>query len=159
MVFRLRANDGPLIVVVGSSLPSSTKKNVVKVGPPPPPPPPRINKTFWLCNHVLCAKSALTRPDHLLTTTARDLKAVALMLILDIMLSLRLYLRLTILADSLGPDLVGLIQQSRGTYIYRRVVRKANSDMSRSSQGLPIFMEGKSIHSEIVKLEERQTVK
>ena len=42
-------------------------------------------------------------------------------------------------------------QQSRGTYIYRRVVRKANSDMSRSSQGLPIFMEGKSIHSEIVK--------
>ena len=55
-------------------------------------------------------------------------------------------------------DFVGLIQQSRGTYIYRRVVRKANSDMSRSSQGLPIFTEGKSIHSEIVKLEERQTV-
>ena len=48
-------------------------------------------------------------------------------------------------------DFVGLIQQSRGTTIYRRVVRKANSDMSRSSQGLPIFMEGKSIHSEIVK--------
>ena len=46
---------------------------------------------------------------------------------------------------------VGLIQQSRGTYIYRRVVRKANSDMSRSSQGLPIFTVGKSIHSEIVK--------
>ena len=38
----------------------------------------------------------------MLTTTARDLKAVALMLILDIMLSLRLCLRLTILADS-GP--------------------------------------------------------
>ena len=88
------------------------------------------------------------------------------------MLSLRLCLRLTILADSLGPDLarqnvnvfidktvrkpicefVGLIQQSRGTYIYRRVVRKANSAMSR------IIWEGKSIHSEIVKLEERQTV-
>ena len=48
-------------------------------------------------------------------------------------------------------ELVGLIQQSRGTYIYRRVVRKANSDMSRSFQGLPIFIEGKSIHSEIVK--------
>ena len=32
------------------------------------------------------------------------------------------------------------------------VVRKANSDMSRPSQGLPMFMEGKSIHSEIVKL-------
>ena len=31
------------------------------------------------------------------------------------------------------------------------VVRKAKSDMSRSSQGLPMFMEGKSIHSEIVK--------
>ena len=31
------------------------------------------------------------------------------------------------------------------------VVRKANSDMSRSSQGLPMFMEGKSILSEIVK--------
>ena len=48
-------------------------------------------------------------------------------------------------------DFVGLIQQSRGTYIYRcGVVRKANSDMSRSSQGLSMFMEGKSTHSEIV---------
>ena len=28
------ADDGPLIVVLGSSLPSSTKKNIVKVGPP-----------------------------------------------------------------------------------------------------------------------------
>ena len=45
------------------------------------------------------------RFHHVLTTTARDLKAVALMLILDIMLSMRLCLRLTILADSLGPDL------------------------------------------------------
>ena len=35
MAFRWRAFDGPLIVVLGSSLPSSTKKNVVKVGPPP----------------------------------------------------------------------------------------------------------------------------
>ena len=39
MVFRWRAEDGPLIVVLGSSLPSSTKKkkkkkNIVKVGPP-----------------------------------------------------------------------------------------------------------------------------
>ena len=42
---------------------------------------------------------------HQRTTTAHDLKAVALMLILDIMLSFRLCLRLTILADSLGPDL------------------------------------------------------
>ena len=32
MAFRWRADDGPLIVVVESSLPSS-KKNVVKVGP------------------------------------------------------------------------------------------------------------------------------
>ena len=43
----------------------------------------------------------------MLTTTARDLKAVALMVILDIMLSLRLCLRLTILADSwaqIWPD-------------------------------------------------------
>ena len=46
-------------------------------------------------------------------------------------------------------DFVGLIQQSRDTYIYRRVVRKANSDMSRLSQGLPIFVVGKSIHSNI----------
>ena len=45
-------------------------------------------------------------------------------------------------------DFVGLIQQSRDTYIYRRVVRKANSDTL--SQGLPIFIVGKSIHSEIV---------
>ena len=91
MVFRWRANDGPLIVVIGSSLPSSTKKNRCQSWTPPhsplPPPPPRTPKTFWLCNHVLCVKSAVTRPDHLLTTTARDLKAVALMLILDIMLS------------------------------------------------------------------------
>ena len=38
-----------------------------------------------------------------------------------------------------------------GVHTSRRVVRKANSDMSRSSQGLPIFIVGKSIHSEIVK--------
>ena len=102
------------------------------------------------------------------------LTTTAVALILDIMLSLRLCLRPTIIADSLGPDqaqpnkmfnvfidktvrcagrcdFVGLIQQSRDTYIYRRVVRKANSDMSRLSQGLPIFIVGKSIHSEIVK--------
>ena len=35
MAFRWRANDGPLIVALGSSLPSSTKKIVVKVGPTP----------------------------------------------------------------------------------------------------------------------------
>ena len=35
MAFRWRADDGPLIGVLGSSLPSSTKKkNVVKVGSP-----------------------------------------------------------------------------------------------------------------------------
>ena len=39
MAFRRRADDGPLIVVLGSSLPSSIKKktkktNVVKIGPP-----------------------------------------------------------------------------------------------------------------------------
>ena len=100
------------------------------------------------------------------------LTTTAVAFILDIMLSLRLCLRPTIIADSLGPDqaqqnvnvfidktvrcagrcdFVGLIQQSRDTYIYRRVVRKANSDMSRLSQGLPIFIVGKSIHSEIVK--------
>ena len=33
LAFRWRADDGPLIVVLGSSLPSSTKKNVC-VGPP-----------------------------------------------------------------------------------------------------------------------------
>ena len=32
MAFHWRADDGPLIVVFGSSLPSSTKKNFVKVG-------------------------------------------------------------------------------------------------------------------------------
>ena len=96
----------------------------------------------------------------------------AVALILDIMLSLRLCLRPTIIAAvwaQIRPnkmfnvfidktvrcagqcDFVGLIQQSRDIYIYRRVVRKANSDMSRLSQGLPIFIVGKSIHSEIVK--------
>ena len=44
MVFRWRANDGPFIVIFGSSIPSSTKKkqnkkkqkkNVIKFGPPP----------------------------------------------------------------------------------------------------------------------------
>ena len=34
MAFRWRAGDGPLKVVHGSSLPTSTRKNVVKVGPP-----------------------------------------------------------------------------------------------------------------------------
>ena len=33
MSFRWRTDDGLLIVVFGSSLPSSTEKNVVKVGP------------------------------------------------------------------------------------------------------------------------------
>ena len=33
MAFRWRADDGPLIVVLGSCLPSSTEKNVVEVGP------------------------------------------------------------------------------------------------------------------------------
>ena len=32
--FRGRADDGPLLVVFGSSLPHYLKKNVVKVGPP-----------------------------------------------------------------------------------------------------------------------------
>ena len=34
MAFRWRADDGPLTLVSGSSLPSSNKKNFVKVGPP-----------------------------------------------------------------------------------------------------------------------------
>ena len=34
MTFRWRPDDSPLMVVLGSSLPSSTKKKVVKVGPP-----------------------------------------------------------------------------------------------------------------------------
>ena len=75
------------------------KKTLSKLDPPPPP---RTNKTFWLCNHVLCAKSAFMRRGHNVpTTTARDLKAVALKLILRH----HAVLRLTILADSLGPDL------------------------------------------------------
>ena len=53
-------NDGPLIVVFGSILPSSTKKkkekNVVKVGPP-------SGKTFWIracpLNHIICLYTAL----------------------------------------------------------------------------------------------------
>ena len=34
MAFRWQADDGPRIVIFGSSLPSSTKKNVVKVETP-----------------------------------------------------------------------------------------------------------------------------
>ena len=34
MVFRWKTDDDPLIVVLGSSLPSSTKKSNVNVGPP-----------------------------------------------------------------------------------------------------------------------------
>ena len=34
MAFRWWADDGQLIVVLGSSLPSSAKKTIVKVGPP-----------------------------------------------------------------------------------------------------------------------------
>ena len=55
-------------------------------------------------------------------------------------------------------DFVGLMQQSRGTYIYRRVVRKAHSDMSRSLFSFPIFMEENSIHSEIAKLEQELSI-
>ena len=44
---RLRADDGPLIVVFGSSLPSSTKKKHVIVDGTP------SDKTFWIlaCRH------------------------------------------------------------------------------------------------------------
>ena len=34
MAFHRRADDGALILVLGSSLPSSSKKHVIKVGPP-----------------------------------------------------------------------------------------------------------------------------
>ena len=71
---------------------------------------------------------------HVLTTTARVLKAVAL--ILDIMLSLRLCLRLTILADSLDPDLT-----RQNVYVFidktvRCAGRSANSLVSYSNVGV-----------------------
>ena len=57
---RWQANDGPLLVVLGSSLSSSTKKNVVKAAPPPPcfhvPRPPRANNNsggFDLRHHAV----------------------------------------------------------------------------------------------------------
>ena len=80
----------PAFVVFGSSLPSSTKKNVVKVGPPPLP---RTKFSGWVIMFYVRSQG-----HHVLTTTA-------VALILDIMLSLRLCLRPTIIADSLGPDL------------------------------------------------------
>ena len=33
MVLRCRADDGPILVVIGSSLPSSAKKNIVRGTP------------------------------------------------------------------------------------------------------------------------------
>ena len=93
MVFRWRANDWQHIVVFGSSLPSSTKKRCQSWTP--------SDKTLWIraCRWAImfyvrsplsCAMATMCYPT-LKTTTARGLKAVAL--ILDIMLSLRLRLR------------------------------------------------------------------
>ena len=49
MAFRWWADDGPLIVVFGSSLPSSTiKKNVVNAGPP-------LTKLFWIRAWSCCS--------------------------------------------------------------------------------------------------------
>ena len=89
---RCWANDGLHIVVFGSSLPSSPKRNGQSWTP--------SDKTFWIraCSWAImfyvrsrlsCAK-AITCYPTLKTTTARGLKAAAL--ILDIMLSLRLQL-------------------------------------------------------------------
>ena len=55
MAFCWLADDGPLIVVVGSSLPSLTKKNIkkikkVKVGPP------LIKFSGFACGHVVAQK-------------------------------------------------------------------------------------------------------
>ena len=46
MVFRWQANDGPLVVVFGSSLPSSTKNNCQSWTP--------FDKTFWICACNFC---------------------------------------------------------------------------------------------------------
>ena len=88
-VFRWQANDGPLLWCL-DPLPHHQLKNVVKVGPPPLP---RTKFSGWVI--MLYVRS---QGHHVLTTTA-------VALILDIMLSLRLCLRPTIIADSLGPDL------------------------------------------------------
>ena len=155
-------------MVFGSSLLSSTKKKDIKVGP--------FRQNFLdprmqLGKYVLCAKSAFMRQGHHMlpnsqnnNSTWPDSSGFNLRhhAVLETS-TLSLWLRLIILADSLGPDLarptkclmflfitkalirlcamcklicnfVGLMQQCRGTYIYRRVVRKASSYMSQSSQ-------------------------
>ena len=62
MAFPWQADDGPLIVVWGSSLPSSTKNNVVKVGPP---------LTNLLDQHMNHKMSFLRNTYHLFTIFTR----------------------------------------------------------------------------------------
>ena len=51
MVFRWRTDDGPFIVVFGSSLPSSTKKPV-KVGPPLSILSGSAHELYWVYTHL-----------------------------------------------------------------------------------------------------------
>ena len=88
-VFRWQANDGPLLWCLDPLSHHQLKKTLSKLGPPPLP---RTKFSGWVVMFYVRSQG-----HHVLTTTA-------VALILDIMLSLRLCLRPTIIADSLGPD-------------------------------------------------------
>ena len=87
-VFRWQANDGPLLWCLDPLSHHQLKKRCQSWTPPLP----RTKFSGWVVMFYVRSQG-----DHVLTTTA-------VALILDIMLSLRLCLRPTIIADSLGPD-------------------------------------------------------
>ena len=90
-VFHWQANDGPLLWCLDPLSHHQLKKRCQSWTPPPPS--TRTKFSGWVIMF-----SVRSQGHHVLTTTA-------VALILDIMLSLRLCLRPTIIADSLGPDL------------------------------------------------------
>ena len=87
-VFRWQANDGPFLWCLDPLSHHQLRKTLSKLDPPLP----RTKFSGWVVMFY-----ERSQGHHVLTTTA-------VALILDIMLSLRLCLRPTIIADSLGPD-------------------------------------------------------
>ena len=57
-VFRWQANDGPLLWCLDPLSHHQLKKTLSKLDPPPP------DETFWLGNHVLCAKPKPPRANN-----------------------------------------------------------------------------------------------
>ena len=122
-VFRWQANDGPLLWCLDPLSHHQLKKTLSKLPPPPPPPPlPRTKFSGWVVMFYVRSQG-----HHVLTTTA-------VALILDIMLSLRLCLRPTIIADSLSNYfLVCVSVRTLSWYTLFRTFRM-QQDTPRSAQ-------------------------